>query len=455
MRPPTSRRIRSRARPLSTKPPAGASIRAAAARIIARVLRDGLPADEVLASAPEKGTRDAPLLAALVLGALRWHHRLEWQALQLLNRPIKPKQVELAALLRIGLLQLQELRIPEHAAVSATVDAAAELGLRDARGLVNAVLRRFQRERAALDARLESVPEARFSHPDWLIQWLRSDWPDAWQPILDANNVQPPMWLRVNLRSAAREDYVALLAAAGLEASASAETEAAVLLAVPQPVESLPGFAKGLVSVQDAAAQLAPRFLDLKPGQRVLDACAAPGGKTGHILEACPQLAAVWALDRDATRLAKLHDNLARLKLEAKVLCADAARPEGWWDGIPFDRVLLDAPCSATGVIRRHPDIKVLRSPEDVERATQLQALLLQGLWPVVKPGGRLVYATCSVLRRENEDTVVRFLNNTPDAEPAPPDGVSGGRGHQILPGEANMDGFYYACLDKQDVSRA
>jgi 16S rRNA (cytosine967-C5)-methyltransferase len=440
---------------LSADRPVGASIRAAAARIVARVLCDGVPADEALAAAPEHGTRDAPLLAALVLGALRWHHRLSWQAAQLLDRPIKPKQAELAALLRLGLLQLQEMRIPDHAAVSATVDAAAELGLRGASGLVNAVLRRFQRERAALDARLGAVPEAHFSHPEWFIDALRRDWPQAWQSVLEANNVQPPMWLRVSLRRVTREDYVEQLAAAGLQATASPHVEAAVQLAAPQPVESLPGFLEGLVSVQDAAAQLAPRFLALAPGQRVLDACAAPGGKTGHILEACPQLACVWALDRDADRLQKLNANLARLRLEATVVHGDAARPDDWWDGVPFDRVLLDAPCSATGVIRRHPDIKVLRRPEAVERAAELQRRLLEALWPVVKPGGRLVYATCSVLRRENADVILRFLSNTPDAELAPPAAVSGERGQQILPGEANMDGFYYACLDKQGVSRA
>jgi 16S rRNA (cytosine967-C5)-methyltransferase len=224
-----------------------------------------------------------------------------------------------------------------------------------------------------------------------------------------------------------------------------------VSLDTPLPVESLPGFAKGEVSVQDVAAQRAAALLDLQPGQRVLDACAAPGGKTGHLLEACTELDEVWAIDRDAGRLGEVADNLRRLELEAKLVAGDAARPADWWDGRPFDRILLDAPCSALGVIRRHPDIKVLRRPADVERASQLQADLLHGLWPLLRPGGRLVYATCTVLRRENDEQIAAFRRAQPDAQPA-------GAGHatlQTLPGEAQGDGFYYACLIKPPVLRA
>jgi 16S rRNA (cytosine967-C5)-methyltransferase len=429
----------------------GAAVRAAAAVLVARVLRERVDADDALASAPESvARRDAPLLAALVFGALRWHHRLERQCSRLLSKPLKPGRLELAALLRIGLLQLQHLRIPEHAAVSATVDAAA-IGQRDAAPLVNAVLRRYQRERVALDEALAADAEARFSHPAWLLAELEHDWPADWQQICEANNAAAPMWLRVNARKVARDEYLEKLRGAGFAARASAEVATAVMLEEPQPVAALPGFEAGEVSVQDVAAQRAAGFLDLAPGQRVLDACAAPGGKTGHILEACPGLDEVWAVDRDPTRLAMVRDNLTRLGLAARLVAADATRPGDWWDGRPFDRILLDAPCSAVGVIRRHPDIKVLRRPEDVTRAVELQAALLAALWPLLRPGGRLVYATCSVLRRENDAQVAAFkaLAGAVDAA-----GTEQGSRCQTLPGHADGDGFYYASLLKPDAAR-
>jgi 16S rRNA (cytosine967-C5)-methyltransferase len=431
--------------------PLGAEVRASAARILARVLREHVPADDALANAPDLSDRDAALRAALVLGALRWHHRLRWQAAQLLNRPLPPARAELAALIEVGLLQLQFLRVPEHAAVSATVDAAEGLGAPRARGLVNAVLRRFLRERAPLEARALSDPEALYSHPQWIIAATRRDWPDDWQRILEANNAAGPMWLRVNLLRLTRDAYLERLAAAGIAAQPAARVPSAVLLDAPVPVHALPGFAAGDVSVQDVAAQHAPAHLDLAGGLRVLDACAAPGGKTCHMLEACEGLH-VTAVDRDATRLSLVRENLARLGLTATVLAGDATRPEAWWDGRSFDRILLDAPCSALGVIRRHPDIKVLRRPSDVDSAVALQARLLAALWPLLKPGGRLIYATCTFLRCENDTQVGGFLATTPDAERAPRPTAGGG---QSLPGDAAGDGFFYACLLKQDVVRS
>jgi 16S rRNA (cytosine967-C5)-methyltransferase len=432
--------------------PPGAAVRAVAATLVARVLRERIEADEALeGERPEPvAERDEPLLAALVFGALRWHHRLERQCARLLTRPLKAGQLELAALLRIGLLQLQHLRIPEHAAVSATVDAAAAIGHRDAAPLVNAVLRRFQRERVQLDAALEADAEARFSHPAWLLDELARDWPGEWRRICDENNAAAPMSLRVNERKTTRHEYLEKLHAAGIGARASPIVATAVVLDAPHAVEALPGFATGEVSVQDVAAQRAAGFLDLAPGQRVLDACAAPGGKTGHILEACPGVAEVWAVDRDAARLTRVSDNLARLGLGARIVAGDATRPERWWDGQPFDRILLDAPCSAVGVIRRHPDIKVLRRPEDVARAVELQARLLQALWPLLRPGGRLVYATCSVLRRENDAQIDAFAAAAGATEPA---GTEAGSRCQTLPGDADGDGFYYASLLKPDTS--
>ena len=424
--------------------PAGAPVRAAAARLVARVLDERVAADDLLAAATGIAARDQSLLAALVFGALRWHHRLEWQAARLLAKPLKRDQTELAALLRIGLLQLQELRIPPHAAVSATVDAAALLGARSAAGLVNAVLRRFQRERDSLARDAEADLQARFSHPAWLIDALRRDWPDDWARILAANNTAAPMWLRVNLRRGTREQYLERLQAGGIAAATVDDVPSAVRLSTPQPVESLPGFAAGDASVQDVSAQRAAAFLDLAPGQRVLDACAAPGGKTGHLLEACPELGEVWAVDRDAGRLARVADNLKRLDLTARLVAGDATRPQDWWDGRLFDRILLDAPCSAVGVIRRHPDIKVLRRPEDVDRAVGLQSELLHALWPLLAPGGRLLYATCTVLRRENDEQIAAFCR----ALPAPAAAEVVGSWHN-LPGEAEGDGFYYAWLRK------
>lgn len=429
----------------SERSSAGTALRVAAARLELRVVQDRAPLEAVLGDAAGFDARDVGTLRALVTGAVRWHHRLEWQRAQLLDRPLRPRDALLGALLRIGLFQLQGLRVPDHAAVSATVDAAVSLGLARAKGLVNAVLRRFLREREALDARMEHAPEALFSHPRWLLGRLRHDWPEAWPSVVAANNELPPMWLRVNRLRANRADYLRQLAEAGISAEPSVELPDAVLLAEPMPVAELPGYAEGLVSVQDAAAQFAVTLLQADPGMRVLDACAAPGGKSAHILERCPGLHELVALDRAPARLETLRANLDRLGLSATVVAGDATAPEAWWDGQSFDRVLLDAPCSASGVIRRHPDIKVLREEADVETAVDTQRQMLASLALLLKPGGRIVYSTCSVLCAENQQQIGRFLEGTGHRGPAGPRCLSE---RQILPGEANMDGFYYACLD-------
>lgn len=431
----------------SSSEPSGARVRALAAELDARIVTDRVSLDDVLAVAPELPPRDAALLRALLFGVRRWHHRLEWQLGRLLSRPLKRKDATLAALLRVGLFQLEWLRVPDHAAVAATVGAATLIGQGRAKGLVNAVLRRYLRERGALESALPECETAWFSHPQWLIDLLRRDWPDDWRALLEADNAQPPMWLRVNLARTTRDAYRERLEAAGLAAEPCDRAPAALRLAEPCPTSRLPGFAEGLVSVQDAAAQLAAGLLDLEPGQRVLDACAAPGGKTAHMLEHCPGLAELWALDRDPDRLARARSNLDRLGLRAHLLAADATLTAEWWDGRPFDRILLDAPCSGLGVIRRHPDIKVLRAPEDVGRAAERQADLLEALWPVLAPGGRLVYATCTVTRAENHEQIARFCASRPDADP-----VAGACEVEIRTGEANMDGFYYACVDKQET---
>lgn len=426
----------------------GAELRALAARINARVIRDGLALENAFAKSPQPAPRDLGLLRSLSYGVLRWHHRVQWQAAELLSRPLKARDAELAALLRLGLFQLQWLRIPAHAVVSATVAAAQLLGAGRAKGLVNAVLRRFLRERGELDRRMADVAGALASHPGWLLDAIKSDWPENWQEIVAANNQTPPMWLRVNRRRIERSEYLKMLAASGIATESASLTDCAILLVEPQAMSTLPGFDDGLVSIQDAAAQLAPGYLQLEPGLRVLDACAAPGGKSAHILESCPEIAELVALDRDAERLATVREAFDRLGHRGTVIQGDAAEPSGWWDGRPFERILLDAPCSALGVIRRHPDIKVLRRPEDVERNSAVQQQLLLALWPLLSPGGKMLYVTCTISARENEGRVSGFVEEISDAEPA---GPGPGLGRQILPGEANMDGFYYACLKKKE----
>jgi len=382
------------------------------------------------------------LLRALVTDSLRWHYRLQWQLERLLDKPLGATEGTLAALLRIGLLQLQFMRIPDHAAVAETVAAAQFIHRRHAKGLVNAVLRRFLREREALDAALESDDQARLNHPVWLIEALRADWPDAADRIFDANNAHPPMWLRVNTRRIAPTVWRDKLATAGIGFVLDSELPAAVRLAEAMPTAEIPGFDAGEVSVQDRNAQLAAGFLDLEPGQRVLDACAAPGGKTAGIVEACADLETLIALDHSPARVAALERNLSRLGHRATVVCADARETASWWDGLAFERILLDAPCSATGVIRRHPDIRLRRTPESIANAVASQQALLASLWPVLAKDGRLVYVTCSALRRENAAQIEQFLGENMDAVLL--------SSRQYLPGEADGDGFYYACLKKR-----
>ena len=425
---------------------AGARVRALAARLNADVVMRGQSLAALRIDADDLAERDRALLRALLQGSLRWHHRFDRELAGLLDRPLKPRDALLAALLRIGLTQLEALRIPDHAAVASTVAAATELGFAHARGLVNAVLRRYLRERDTIAERTAADEVARYSHPGWLIEAIRHDWPDRWQTVLEANNALPPLWLRVNRLKVDRDAYQCTLRAAGLDATKGSSSDDALLMSEPCPVAELPGFDDGLVSVQDAAAQLAALLMQLAPGQRVLDACAAPGGKTAHMLEICPGLEQLVAIDDDAARLGQVRQNLDRLGLEAELVEGDAGEPSDWFDGRRFDRILLDAPCSSTGVIRRHPDIKILRRASDIAPLASNQARLLDALWALLEPGGRLVYATCSVLAAENTAVVGRFLERTADAA-APPFGSAGH--FALTPGETNTDGFYYACLTK------
>jgi len=393
---------------------------------------------------------ERPLLQELCFGVLRWLPTLQLLSQQLIGRPLKSRDQDVHYLILLGLYQLLHMNIPPHAVVAETVEAVK---LRDKAwlaGMVNGILRNFQRRREALLAQLEQQEEAVFAHPAWMIAQIRAAWPDDWRAILQANNQRPPLTLRVNKRLLTRVEYMERLAACRLPARPAPGTTAGVILAQPVAVDRLPGFRAGQVSIQDGAAQLAAGLLDLRPGQRVLDACAAPGGKSCHLLEHQPALEELVAIDISGARLEKIRENLQRLHLHAKLLEGDAARPDGWWDGRPFDRILLDAPCSATGVIRRHPDIKCLRQPGDLAAVTALQARLLEALWPLLRAGGCLVYATCSVLPQENSAQIAAFLRAHADAEEVrinAPWGRAIPCGRQLLPGENDMDGFYYACL--------
>ena len=391
----------------------------------------------------------------LSFGTLRNYWRLQEWIDALLDRPLKKQDSVVSALLAVGLYQLTDTRIPDHAAVSQTVEAARLLRRPKHAGLLNAIFRRFGREDLAAVA--PRSDEARHNHPQWLIDAIKCDWPDDWQQILKANNNRAPMWLRINAQSTAVEDYREQLQAADVGATSLASAEQALRLEEPMPVANLPGFDAGCVSVQDAAAQFAAPWLLAGGRGRILDACAAPGGKSGHLLELGGTEVALTCIDKDPLRLESVSENLDRLGLLATVLAGDASNPYEWWDGKPFDGILLDAPCSASGVIRRHPDIKLLRRKADIAEFSRLQGELLLALWPLLKPGGRLLYVTCSVLAAENDAVVARFLDSTADArenDMLPNNNIRDvmrqkARGFQVLPGTTGMDGFYFACLEK------
>lgn len=429
-------------------------VRVAAARTIAAVLAQGQSLNQCLPEFSQQvPPRDKSLLQELCFGCARWQPRLQTIAEALMEKPLRAKDQDIHALLLVGLYQLMFTRIPDHAAIGSCVEAAKKLKKPWASRLLNGVLRNFQRNRNELEARLNQQPNFQYSHPQWLIDEIARAWPDHWQQLLDANNRHPPMTLRVNQRKITRDRYLEKLSRAGITTTASPYSPNGLTLDKPQDPEALPGFAEGEVSVQDEAAQLAAELLELGPGQRVLDACCAPGGKTCHMLEREPELASVTALDVEARRMQRVQENLTRLDLTAELITADATELNTWWDGVNFDRILLDAPCSATGVIRRHPDIKLLRRQTDIAKLAALQLRLLSSLWSSLKPGGTLLYATCSVLPQENEQLVEEFVAATDDAEHLAieaPWGVARPYGRQLFPQVAGHDGFYYARLRKR-----
>ncbi len=435
----------------------GVRTRAVAAEIVDAVVKGGQSLDAVIRENESRLPPDErSLLRMLCYGVLRHHWQLQNWIQHLLDRPLKQRDSVINALLAVGLFQIELTRIPDHAAVSQTVEAARQLRRPKLAGVVNACLRRFMRE--GLASAEPRDDQARWNHPTWLIEQIRRDWPQDWESILVANNERAPMWLRANSSRNPADDYRAELAALGIEAERLDAVPDALCLSSPCPVDDLPGFHEGKVSVQDAAAQIAARWLLSKAEGNILDACAAPGGKTGHLLEIGGDRIAVTALDSDAGRVEGIRQNLDRLGRNATIMVADASKPEEWWDGVAFDGILLDAPCSATGVIRRHPDIKLLRRAGDIESLASLQRAMLDSLWALLKPGGRLLYATCSTLAAENDEVTGAFLKDQRDAiedDVLPNNNIRDlmrrkACGYQVLPGVARMDGFYYACLEKK-----
>jgi 16S rRNA (cytosine967-C5)-methyltransferase len=521
------------------------SVRALAAQLVDTIIKQQISFEATLnndknaAAIAALNSPDQSLLQELCYGCLRWHQQLEYCARSLLKQPLKPQESLVFVLLQLGIYQLMHTRIPTYAAIAATAEVARELKKNWAVGLVNAVLRNFQRRKKILQEQLTKPPQAaesstalikaaQYAHPTWLIETIEKAYPQQWREILIANNQRPPMHLRVNLQATSRKQYLQLLAQHNITATAAAHCNSGITLVQPPAlaVNELPRFQDGWVSVQDLAAQLAAELLELDQLKqdttatnqqlRVLDACAAPGGKLTHILEAAPHLDEVVAIEMDQRRIKKIEENLQRYAASCTtgccaaaqantsatqasttttspkapkvppaptittpkltILAGDATNPAAWWDGKKFDRILLDAPCSATGIIRRHPDIKLLKHAHDIDALAKQQLAMLKALWPLLKDGGVLLYATCSVLPQENWLVIEQFLaqqqnahekpihatsttstssTTTPSATTTSPPstsnawGIAVPHGRQILPGSNNMDGFYYAKLIK------
>lgn len=429
------------------------NLRVVAAQVLCRVLKEGhsltAALDENLPLLKE--AKDRAFVQALCYGVIRDYQSLEFVLNLLLDKPLKSKDIDIKALLLIGLYQLRTMRVKSHAAVSETVAAVGKKSW--AKGIINAILRQYLRDQQLIDAKVDSDMLASSSHPRWLLDAIYQNWPEQAKNIIANNNQQPPLTLRVNPNRISRDEYLKLLENNEIAADKIAVSDTAIQLTQAVSVEKLPYFQDGWVSVQDAAAQFAAPLLELQAGQRVLDICAAPGGKTCAILELEPELAELVAVDIDENRLKRVGENLQRLNLSAKLIPGDAAKPEQWWEGQLFDRILLDAPCSALGVIRRHPDIKLLRRLDDIQTLQQLQKGILAAAWNMLSSGGVLLYATCSILKAENEQQITAFLASHPDSFEIPivaDWGQQRPAGRQILTGDLEMDGFYYARLGKR-----
>ena len=436
--------------------PTKTDARALAAKGLAEVALRGASLRDVMERyAPRlSDPRDRALLMALLSEGARWWLRFDAAIDGLLEKSLRHKDPAIHALLVIGLVQLEILELQDYAAVAATVEAVRTLQRPQLAGLVNAVLRRWQRERETLVAKLDAKPQTRHAHPAWLAAALQRDWPAQAEAVMAADNREPPLMLRVNRQRSERDALIGQLQAAGYPAESHPWLSDAVMLPHSSDVTRMPGFEDGHFAVQDGAAQVAADLADLRDGLRVLDACAAPGGKACHMLERAE--IDLTALEMDAGRAERIRQNLMRLRLNAKIVVGDAGAPKGWWQGKPFDRILIDAPCSATGVLRRRPDVRLHRRESDVAAMHAQQRRILSALWPLLAPDGRLVYITCSVLRAENEAIVAELLASQPDAHAvafALPVGQPATVGWQVLPGDGDLDGMYYAVIRKEPAT--
>jgi 16S rRNA (cytosine967-C5)-methyltransferase len=427
--------------------------RALAAQALAGIaLRGASLRDAMEQRAPKlNDPRDRALLMALLSDGARWWLRFDAALDHLLDKPLRRKEPDIHALLVLGLVQLEILQLQDYAAVAATVEATRALNRPRLSGLVNAVLRRWQRERETLLTKLDAQPQTRYAMPPWLVEAISADWPTRADDIFADSNREPPLMLRANGRRIARDALVEKLRTEGYDMQAHAWLRDGIVLPHSIDVTRMPGFSEGLFAVQDGAAQVAADLADVRNGQRVLDACAAPGGKACHLLERAD--IALTALEFDAGRAKRIRQNLDRLGLQADIQIGDAGDPQSWWDGKPFDRILIDAPCSATGVMRRRPDVRLHRRSSDIDTLVAQQLRILNALWPLLAPGGRLVYITCSLVRAENEAVVGQFLANRSDVDVLPltlPAGQAATTGWQVLPGDDDLDGMYYAVLERR-----
>jgi 16S rRNA (cytosine967-C5)-methyltransferase len=433
-----------------TSPRGQNNLRAEAAKILYAILEQGVSARECLPAAQQNyNEQDKAWLQEMVYGVLRQLPILQFWLRQLLDKPLKNRYKVAEHLIMLGFYQLAFTRVSTHAAVSETVSAAKKLKAESLKGLINAILRNFIRQE--MEKHLPDDQQITSGLPKWLYKQLAQAYPNDMPALINAMQTRPPIWLRVNQKNISIEDFSEELTRQNIEFSPGQEQDQGLILGKGRDITTLPGFNQGWFAVQDGAAQLAAHYLATEPHERVLDCCAAPGGKTCHILERQPKLAECVALDIDSSRLEKVQENLTRLDLSATLISGDASQPSQWWDGQQFDRILLDAPCSATGIIRRHPDIKWLRKSADINVLVDLQRQILNAIWPLLKPGGTMLYATCSILPQENALQISQFLADTTEAQliPFSKDEILENPGRQILPGEGQMDGFYYARLLK------
>ncbi len=429
-----------------------ANVRVVAAKALSSIFKEQGSLMSLLKSAEKKvSAEDVGLLKALCFGVMRHYRELNYILASRMDKPLRAKDKDIYCLLLLGVYQLIYTNVPAHAAINETAGAANKLKKRWATGLVNGLLRGIQRNPVKAPKPVDH-PEYYHNHPDWLIEKLQGDWPTFHDQIISANNTRAPMTLRVNRQLISRDRYLSLLEQSNLMASIGKYSNDAIYLKVPCQVDELPLWNEGAVSVQDEAAQLSAALLDPQPNERILDACAAPGGKTCHLLEYQDNLS-VTAIELEESRAQRIYENLERLNLKADILVADARETDTWWSGQAFDKILLDAPCSATGVIRRHPDIRFLRSAQAIDELSKLQLAILNALWPTLKSGGRLLYATCSSLKQENEQTIASFLEKADDAIEIKIKslwGVSALHGKQLFPTVDGHDGFYYCLLEKR-----